>query len=150
MENYLRDIDPDEGDYILIHDPIDTWAPRFRTLERARPCWVKKVDPPCHCFTRTLDQYYQRLLQLKQAHDLAFEVKVIHWIEGTNLVKGNSRHSLLVGPNYTKTSEGVDKTKLFEEEWKRIKVELQLRDRQVIKYRTKPRGKEGVAKWKGP
>lgn len=125
-EDFLCDIDAPEGVYILIHDPHDTFARPFWTLEGARFCWGSCFEPPCSGFTPTMELYYNRFLQLKEEHDFKFDVNVIHWFEGTVGVRGLRRHSLLIGPNYSTTSDGVDRPELFKEQWEQIKVELRL------------------------
>ena len=129
----------DDGNYILIHDPQDNWALPFTTLEVANSCWGTALLPPCTNRTPTMVQYFGRLMQAQETLNSDFEVRVIHWFERTNGgVKGNLRHSLLVGPNYTKTSDGVDQSELFEVEWERIQQELQLQKRQVQRHKSKP------------
>lgn len=78
-----------------------------------------------------MNRYYHRFLQLKEDHDFLFDVNVVHWVEGSERVRGLLRHSLLVGPNYSHTSDGVDRPELFKEQWDQIKVELGIQKRQV-------------------
>jgi len=154
MEDFCRAIDAPVGVYIVIHDPHDTFARPFRSLDGASFCWGASLDPPCTGYTPTMERYYNRFLQMKEEHGFKFDVNVIHWVEGSERVRGLLRHSLLVGPNYSHTADGIDRPELFKEQWEQIKVELRIKKCQVhphlrLKLKDEKKGQAAKEK-KGP
>jgi len=130
VHHLTMDIDAPAGVYILIHDPHDTFGAPFSTLEGARFCLGASLDPPCDGFTPTMQQYFDRFMQLKQQHGFIFDVNVIHWDEGNDILRGRRRHSLLIGPNYSHTRDG-DRPELFKAQWDEVKLELGIQGPQV-------------------
>jgi len=62
--------------------------------------------PGNNCCSSKMQLYYDTFQTTKQIDQFEFDVNVVHWREGDDLVRGVLRHSLLVGPRCNATPTG--------------------------------------------
>jgi len=97
------------GEYLVIHDPDDPKTCRMRNEHLSRLLFC----PGNGCCSAKMQLYYDTFQTTKQIDQFEFDLNVVHWREGDDLVRGDLRHSLLIGPRCNATPSGPQ-PKLFE------------------------------------
>jgi len=97
------------GEYLLIHDPDEPKACCMRNEHLSRLFFC----PGNGCCSSQMQLYYDMFQTTKQIDQFEFDLNVVHWREGDDLVSGGLRHSLLVGPRCNATPTGPQ-PELFE------------------------------------